>query len=63
MGNFFSNIVAYLQVNLSLSKANIFDNAIPQNNKEDEIKELEMFEDNNQEEDFEIPAFLRKQKN
>jgi len=45
------------------NEPNIFDNASPQNNKEDEIKELEMFEDNNQEEDFEIPAFLRRQKN
>jgi len=31
--------------------------------KENEIKEPEMFEENNQEEDFEIPAFLRRQKN
>ena len=31
--------------------------------KEQKIKEPEMFEENNQEEDFEIPAFLRKQKN
>ena len=45
------------------NEPNIFDNASPQNKKEDEIKELEMFEDNNQEEDFEIPAFLRRQKN
>ena len=31
--------------------------------KEDEMKELEMFEESNLEEDFEIPAFLRRQKN
>ena len=29
----------------------------------EKIKEPEMFEENNQEEDFEIPAFLRRQKN
>jgi hypothetical protein len=45
------------------NEPNIFDNASPQDKKKDEIKELEMFEDNNQEEDFEIPAFLRRQKN
>ena len=45
------------------NEPNIFDNTIPQDKKKDEIKELEMFEDNNQEEDFEIPAFLRRQKN
>jgi cell division protein FtsZ len=45
------------------NEPNIFDNEIPQDKKKDEIKELEMFEDNNQEEDFEIPAFLRRQKN
>jgi len=31
--------------------------------REEEIKEPEMFEESNTEEDFEIPAFLRKQKN
>ena len=31
--------------------------------KEDEVKEPEMFEETNLEEEFEIPAFLRKQKN
>ena len=31
--------------------------------KEEEIKEPEMFEESNLEEDFEIPAFLRRQKN
>ena len=30
---------------------------------ENEIKDQEMFEENNLEEDFEIPAFLRRQKN
>ena len=33
------------------------------NEKEEEIKEQEMFEESNLEEDFEIPAFLRRQKN
>jgi len=33
------------------------------NKKEEEIKEPEMFEESNLEEDFEIPAFLRRQKN
>jgi hypothetical protein len=32
-------------------------------NIENEIKEQEMFEETNLEEDFEIPAFLRRQKN
>jgi len=45
------------------NEINIFDDAGPKNTKEDEIKEPEMFEENNQEEDFEIPAFLRRQKN
>jgi len=39
----------------------VFENSNPK--KETEIKEPEMFEENNQEEDFEIPAFLRRQKN
>ena len=44
------------------NETNIFENS--QNKKqEDEIKEPEMFEEPNLEEDFEIPAFLRKQKN
>jgi len=43
---------------------NIFDNTGSQGiKKEETIKEPEMFEENNQEEDFEIPAFLRRQKN
>ena len=45
------------------SEPNIFDNTVSQDNKEEKIKEPEMFEENNQEEDFEIPAFLRRQKN
>ena len=31
--------------------------------KENEAKQTEMFEDSNLEDNFEIPAFLRKQKN
>ena len=31
--------------------------------KKNETKEPEMFEESNLEEDFEIPAFLRRQKN
>ena len=45
------------------SELNIFDNTSPADMKEEKIKEPEMFEENNQEEDFEIPAFLRRQKN
>ena len=44
----------------------IFDNANPNNEtevKEPEVKEPEMFEEPELEEDFEIPAFLRRQKN
>ena len=39
----------------------IFENLNPE--KETKIKEPEMFEESNLEEDFEIPAFLRRQKN
>ena len=39
----------------------IFENL--NSNKETETKEQEMFEETNLEEDFEIPAFLRRQKN
>ena len=39
----------------------IFDNI--ETNKESVTKEPEMFEESSQEEDFEIPAFLRRQKN
>jgi len=45
------------------SEPNIFDNTSSPDMKEEKIKEPEMFEENNQEEDFEIPAFLRRQKN
>ena len=43
------------------SEPKIFDNSSKENNEG--IKEPEMFEENNSEEDFEIPAFLRRQKN
>jgi len=43
------------------AKPRIFENSNPE--KKDEIKEPEMFEESNLEEDFEIPAFLRRQKN
>ena len=43
------------------NELNVFENSNAQN--ETRIKEPEMFEENNQEEDFEIPAFLRRQKN
>ncbi|RZO49551.1 MAG: cell division protein FtsZ [Candidatus Pelagibacterales bacterium] len=39
----------------------VFENSSPE--KESQIKEPEMFEESNSEEDFEIPAFLRRQKN
>ena len=39
----------------------VFENSNPE--KETKIKEPEMFEESNLEEDFEIPAFLRRQKN
>jgi cell division protein FtsZ len=42
-------------------ESEIFESFEPK--KEEQIKEPEMFEENNQEEDFEIPAFLRRQKN
>ena len=51
---------------------NIFDNStseesfgtsVETDNKTEIIKESEMFEESALEEDFEIPAFLRKQKN
>jgi len=46
------------------NEISIFDNGSLKNTaeKENVIKEPEMFEENNQEEDFEIPAFLRRQK-
>ena len=39
----------------------VFENSNP--GRETKIKEPEMFEESNLEEDFEIPAFLRRQKN
>ena len=39
----------------------IFENLNPE--EETKIKAPEMFEESNSEEDFEIPAFLRRQKN
>ena len=41
----------------------MFDNINQEQEIGKEIKEQEMFEDTNLEEDFEIPAFLRRQKN
>ena len=55
---------SFNQDNIS-NESNIFENTNLQNQTESDqtIKEPEMFEENNQEEDFEIPAFLRRQKN
>ncbi|MDC0231892.1 cell division protein FtsZ [Pelagibacteraceae bacterium] len=47
----------------NIGEPSIFNNTPSQDIKEEKIKEPEMFEENNQEEDFEIPAFLRRQKN
>ena len=47
----------------NIGEPNIFDNTSLKDTTEEKIKEPEMFEENNQEEDFEIPAFLRRQKN
>jgi len=49
------------QGNKNQKDPKIFENL--NSNKETETKEQEMFEETNLEEDFEIPAFLRKQKN
>ncbi len=49
------------QSNNKEQEPNIFENSA--SNKEEEIKEPEMFKESNSEEDFEIPAFLRRQKN
>ena len=46
----------------NINEPNVFEDVNSQNIKKDEIKEPKMFEENNQEEDFEIPAFLRRQK-
>ena len=48
---------------INKSEPKIFNNTDSQDIREEKIKEPEMFEENNQEEDFEIPAFLRRQKN
>jgi len=45
----------------NMTEPHVFDEVSPKNSEE--MKEPELFEENNQEEDFEIPAFLRKQKN
>ena len=52
---------SFNQENNSTEEINIFENSSTQEESKD--KEPEMFEENNSEEDFEIPAFLRKQKN
>ena len=49
------------QENKNEEEPKIFENSNPK--KETKIKEPEMFEESNLEEDFEIPAFLRRQKN
>ena len=49
------------QENEHKKKPKIFENSNFEN--ENKIKEPEMFEESNLEEDFEIPAFLRRQKN
>ena len=49
------------QVNQDTQEPRIFENI--NSEKEGETKEPEMFEESNLEEDFEIPAFLRRQKN
>ena len=49
------------QDNKNKKDPKIFENL--NSNRETETKEQEMFEETNLEEDFEIPAFLRKQKN
>ena len=54
-----NNITA--QINQDEQEPSIFDK--PNIQKKEEIKEPEMFEESNLEEDFEIPAFLRRQKN
>jgi cell division protein FtsZ len=52
---------SFNQDNNNQDEPKIFESS--ESKKETEIKEPEMFEENNQEEDFEIPAFLRRQKN
>ncbi len=59
-----SNIGTDTQENKDNNELNIFEDTSKNSAKESEtIKEPEMFEENNSEEDFEIPAFLRRQKN
>ncbi len=48
-------------INNQMDNLKVFENSNPE--KETKIKEPEMFEESNLEEDFEIPAFLRRQKN
>ena len=50
------------QINQDEQQPSVFEKANIQT-KEEKIKEPEMFEESNLEEDFEIPAFLRRQKN
>jgi cell division protein FtsZ len=52
---------SFLNQDNNTNEPNIFDDTNSQNTEE--TKEPEMFEDKNQEEYFEIPAFLRRQKN
>ena len=58
-GNEESN--SFNQDNSNEGEPKIFENSKPKD--ENEIKEPEMFEESNVEENFEIPAFLRRQKN
>ena len=50
---------SFSEENNNQTEPKIFENS----NKETNTKEPEMFEETNTEEDFEIPAFLRRQKN
>ena len=52
---------SFNQENNNAKELGIFENL--NSNKETEVKEPEMFEEPDLEEDFEIPAFLRRQKN
>jgi len=58
----FSEDFNVIAENQDSNEINVFENVITNTEKEI-IKEPEMFEENNLEEDFEIPAFLRRQKN
>tara|TARA_B100001123_G_scaffold266844_1_gene297081 strand:- start:47 stop:1534 length:1488 start_codon:yes stop_codon:yes gene_type:complete len=57
----FSNVAQDTEINQDEKEPTIFENQ--NSEKKTEIKEQEMFEESNLEEDFEIPAFLRRQKN